>query len=727
MTDISRRDLLLGSGLVLAGSASPLRAAGEWHTATQPQPKALPAWVRSARILIAEGYNPPFYPELQFDPEKAVRLAVDIHANAFRYPAASYYAYFPTRSKYPVHPKLAGDPMRETVRLCRAAGLKTIAYLPVNHPFMDIHDSNPLYPEWQRRDAGGNPFITTHFGFSRYYEGCLNSPLRAEIIELVHEVLDYDFDLVYFDGPYQGMDHREEFCYCSWCRKAFFAATGRDIPAQNGPAEKVIACRRWIDDDVARGTLESLTEIVRGAKGLPVFFNNTSMLSRGWCRSRAISVTDGFMFESAETPEQKLFNLQLGKSTGKSIWTYVGYHSQYNGEHLMDKSIRGWYSYPLDSDDLLMDGAVAFAAGTGMVYWSLSRLYFMDRAPAALSEAQHVRSIFDWMNRQDTLMHSASIASQCGLLVSTQTIEWCSSPSYIAHAYPNGFHGIWRVLQEGSLASEPFLDFSLDRQQLDRYTAIYAANAACLSHAQCAMLADYVAAGGTLIATHLSGLFDEYGRAQTRRPLHNLLGIAFEADEPEEHPDLYLRMSGSDRLVPQDPQIVRFRAADDIEVLATTWDLALGQSLGAAMTRRSYGKGRALYIGSSLEAVYEETRIPAVCATLLALLEPFLAPSRRYRVHAQEGLITQYAEAPSAVLLHLIANTGNKVKKLRVNESYLDLENVPVAVRIPKGRRVVSVHLLRADRPAKFSQADGWVHLVIDRIRIHEAVVVRFA
>jgi hypothetical protein len=81
-----------------------------------------------------------------------------------------------------------------------------------------------------------------------------------------------------------------------------------------------------MDDEVANGMLQQLTDMVHTARGLPVLFNNTSMLSRGWCRSRSIAAADGFMFEAAETPEQNLFNLQLGHSTGKVIWTYVGYH-----------------------------------------------------------------------------------------------------------------------------------------------------------------------------------------------------------------------------------------------------------------------------------------------------------------------------------------------------------------------------------------------------------------
>lgn len=728
MAELSRRDLILGGGLLLAGSrlfaANPL-------SSDRAQPAIAPArdheWIRTARILLAEAYNPPFYPELDYDPEKAVHLAKALNANAFRFPAAAYYAYFPTRTNYPVHPKLAGDPMRETLRLCHAANLKAIAYIPVNHPFMDVNAANPRYPSWQRRDANGKPFVTTHFGFSRYYEGCLNSSLSEEIFALLQEVLTYDFDLVYFDGPYQGMDHRAEFCHCESCRAAFMKATGREIPSQDAPVGDLIAYTRWMNDDVARGMLQRLTDEVHATRALPVLYNNTSMLSRGWCRSRLISVTDGFMFEAAETPEQKLFNLQLGKSTDKVIWTYVGYHSQYNREHLKDKSIRGWYSYPVDGDDLLMDGSVAFSAGTGVVFWSLSRLYFMPHPPESYAEGKNIRTTFDLVEKYSDLLRTTCSSPQAGLLVNTQTIEWCSAPSFILSAYANGFHGIWQVMQEGSIASEPFLDFDSDRLDLNRYHLIYLSNAACLSSAQCLLLADFVTRGGTLVATSLSGLYDEYGRPQKHRPLHDLLGIAFTSDEPEERPELYLKIPGRNELIPQDPQIIHFQPAGDSTVLATTYDLARHENLGPAITRRNYGSGRVIYIGSNLEATYDETRMPVLRGLLLELLEPSLGASRRYRIPAGKGLLVQYSESPQAVLLHLIANTGNKIKKLRADECYLPVTNIPVAIRIPGEKSPMSARLLRADKPIQFAQKNGWVNLNLDSIYIHETVMLSLA
>src|SRR3982751_5753256 len=156
MNPITRRELLQQAGFLFAASA----LHGETSTYD---------WIPATRILIAEAYNPPFYPKFDYKGDRAVAIAKELNADSLRYPAASYYAYFPTKTKYPVHPELGGDdPMRRTVDLCRKAGLKTIAYLPLNHPFMEVSSSNANFADWTKRFADGKPMTTEHYGFTKY-------------------------------------------------------------------------------------------------------------------------------------------------------------------------------------------------------------------------------------------------------------------------------------------------------------------------------------------------------------------------------------------------------------------------------------------------------------------------------------------------------------------------------------------------------------------------------
>jgi hypothetical protein len=722
MNQLSRRELLKSAGLLLV--TPQLRAA----LPSAAVPSSAYEWIRSARVLIAEAYNPPFYPSLDYEPEKAVRIAKELNADSLRYPAAAYYAYFPTKSGYPVHPELSGDPMRQTVDLCRKASLKNVAYVPLNHPFMEVTSKDPRFAGWSKKFADGRPMTTEHYGFVEYYEGCLNSPVRDVIKALVREVLvDYPFDAMYFDGPYQGMQNAQNYCHCSYCDTAYRKKFGKPVPKQDETLsrEDEIQYTNWMANEVVIAFLLEIRETIRQTRDIPVLYNDTSLLSKREWRSRAIPLVDGFMFEAAETPEEKLFNMQLGQSTGKVTWTYVGTHTQYNREHLKNERVRGWFSYPVESQELLLDGATALAAGVGLVYWGLSRFFYQPERPLSYESGRYVKRIFDFQQENDVLLRSVQSQPQVGLLVGSQTIDWYNGKHFVSKAYQNCWHGAYQLLKASSYESEPFLDWQMSSQLLSRYRMLYAPNVACLSDSQCLMLADYVRAGGTLLATHLTSVADEYGRMRKNYGLAEVFGAEFNEPEPVEIPDLYLKLASGEE-IPQDPQVLRFRA-DGGTVLAETLDRGHRRTLGPAILRRSFGKGSAIYIGSSLEAVYEETRMKSLRVFFNSLVSPWLSAQRSYEIEYQSGVTPHFMASRDVLLLHLLADTGNKNKHFRSREEFLPVADVKVRIRIPQQRSVRSAILLQSGQSLPSTVRDGWLDVAVPRVWIHEAVKVDLA
>jgi len=235
-----------------------------------------------------------------------------------------------------------------------------------------------------------------------------------------------------------------------------------------------------------------------------------------------------------------------------------------------------------------------------------------------------------------------------------------------------------------------------------------------------------VAAGGALLATHLTSVADEYGRMRNDFGLAELFGARLTSPEPVEIPDLYLKPVGAAPEIPQDPQVVRFSAVDPGTVIAETLDRGHRRNLGAAVVRRSFGKGTVIYVGSSLEAVYQETRMTSVRDYLASLLEPLVGAQRAYRVDPRPGLMPHFTVAGDSLLLHLLANTGNKWKKLRMREEYLPIPNVRVRIRVPEGRRIISARLVRAGKPLEHGVKDGWLEATVPAVRIHELIEIRF-
>ena len=570
--------------------------------------------------------------------------------------------------------------------------------------------------------------ITRHLGWTRFYEGCLNSPLRNEIRERLQEVVtNYPVDMMYFDGPYQGMDQRQQFCHCKYCRVAYRKARGKDIPLQNGTAslDDIVEYKLWLSDDVVDGFMHEICDMVRQARDVPIVYNDTGLLGGDW-RSRAYRYVDGFMFEAADTPEQKLFNMRVGQSTGKVIWTYISSHTEYNREHVEDKSKRGWYSNPVAGRRLLLDGAVATAAGVGYCYWGLNRVFYVSGDILNHESVRSVREVFAFARDHELLLRSVRREPQLGIVVGTQTVQWYQESLFVPHAYANYYYGAHQLIKSLSYDAEPFLDYDITLKRLRAFRLVYAPNVACLSDAQCSALEGYVRQGGILLATHLSSVADEFGRLRKDYGLSAMFQATLTPPQPVELVDLYLRLS-SGKLIPQDPQVMLFKARANARVLAETYSRGDRKVLGPAILHSQHGKGQVIYIGSGLEAIYEETLNGSLRAYFRRLLDPILNPSRSYEVDFKPGLLHQFALSENILLLHLLANTGDIWKKLLVQEHFLPVKNVQVRVRLPENRRVKSVTLMWSGKQAAWRVESGWVKLTVPEVEVYEVIRVDLA
>ena len=201
-----------------------------------------------------------------------------------------------------------------------------------------------------------------------------------------------------------------------------------------------------------------------------------------------------------------------------------------------------------------------------------------------------MKEIFDFSKQHQALLAAATGRPLAGVLVSDQTIDWFAGKHYVSKGYENYYHGAWQVLKDLGYDAEPFLDYLMTPEQLAKYKLVYVPNAPCLSDAQCAMLRDYVNAGGTLIATHLTSVADQHGKMRANFGLADLFGAKFSNVEPVEIPDLYLKLPDGE-LIPQDPQVMRFTNTGGGTVLAETVDLGHRGNLGPAIVRRDRGQG----------------------------------------------------------------------------------------------------------------------------------------
>jgi hypothetical protein len=374
---------------------------------------------------------------------------------------------------------------------------------------------------------------------------------------------------------------------------------------------------------------------------------------------------------------------------------------------------------------LQLDAAVATAAGAGYCYWGLNRLFYLPQDILDDPSIRGLKAVLDFVQRNGKLLRSVSPVPQAGILTGTQTIQWYQSSSFVPQAYGNYYHGAWQLLKDIGYDAAPFLDYEMTAESLAKYKLVYVPNAPCLSEAQCSMLTSYVESGGALVATHLTSITDEFGRPRHDFGLSELFDAHPKVYEPVEIPDLYLHVISSGKLFPQDSQVILFGGDGGEAVdIAETLDRGHRGTLGPAVISRRYGKGQVIYIGSGLEAVYEETLNESLRTFFHSLLDPILASSRTYELEFRPGLMPQFASSPDNLLLHLLANTGNIWKKLLVQEEFLPVKDVRVRLRLPQGRTAKSVALMWSGAAPSWSVRDGWVELTVPQVQVYEVIRV---
>ena len=117
--------------------------------------------------------------------------------------------------------------------------------------------------------------------------------------------------------------------------------------------------------------------------------------------------------------------------------------------------------------------------------------------------------------------------------------------------------------------------------------------------------------------------------------------------------------------------------------------------------------------------------MPILRTSFGTLFEPYLGAKRSYQIEYQPGLTPHLMASKDTLVLHLLADTGNKNKHLRPREGFLPVTDVKARIKVSSTPK--SVSLLRSGENISVTQNSGWIELTVPRVLVHEAVRVDLA
>ena len=683
------------------------------------------SWIQTARVFLVDAYQPPFAPKFEYDAEALARTMVEMHANTVRISTMGKYATI-QGVRFSRHPDQgARDVLAETIAACKPRGIRTVAYISTGHKLawsMVTRD----YPEYaQRVRPGGRPDRQHMYVGEDHGTVCWNTPYRQAFLDLVeHVVRDYAVDGVYFDTwrPFYFWPGLK-VCYCDGCRNGFRQASGKELPWHEREEDyteqdrEVIAeYHHWYHEQLM-GVMLEVRRIVKAHKDIPLIYNVNNADNMENEDPRILKAIDAFLYERGHSLLERAQGVSVARAAGLGVWPYVGVYNNWprvipNGLDYQQEifATAAFGGAPIIAQPYAY---VTQTEGRRWVSFPFSVLQHYERE---LQGSENVPYVGVMQATRNPPGHA-----QTGWFWSAD-VQSSTLGAFAACLY--GHIQVSSVPQ--SLLDEP--------EKLARYRVLYLPDIPQLTPRRRENLERFVENGGGLLACYGTSLYGADGERLDRFDLEPLLRVR------PVHPqgalaqtlNSYRCMTGGPNdlyLTPHaasDGPLVPLGYFEPVEALdggSTMMDIVTGDGrrpILPGIVTSTHGKGRVVYLASSLESLYSATKESVLGQCLRNLVEYAAATPPPYQVTAPSPLIVNLTQNGNHRVLHLLNWTTEPD-----NESaYLPpVENVLVRLSIPKGRQV---HALAGFPNPSFrhKQSGHELELRIPRVDAYEAISI---
>ncbi len=685
---------------------TPGQSLGSWMTRTtcaiaclsaslpgnaQENKPPIPPWVRNVTRMA-------FVTPGQVD--EAAKLGVQVaHGNAV-------WPYYPLQRDGVGLNTQDAKVLRNFVEACHRNKMKLVLGLPPFPPvnLVDKHPDWRVHPD----DTGKIHKVQPEEKNLGTRLGCNLGPWGDYLIDVCVELVkNYQVDGYSFDGNYH-----PPICYCPHCKEAYQRDRGRALPAKVNLDD--VAYREYL---VWRGErLEEhylkLKRSLRRANPDAVLMSwtvNAGRYGHFLHSPRAMPTSLNRIFDLPMQEwwlDETNFGASIAPAFGAEyLAATVGYGPNASEPYLMSRgNPYGTDSFP--KHERLARTFLAMTHGSQ----AAQSLGWPGQAAANMEVFQAVAERERWLTDVRPLPWAA-------LLVSEQTRQFYAykdiADRFLAHNF-----GVFRCAMEEHLPLTLLNDWDIKPKELAKHKLLVLANAAALSDAQVAAVREYVNAGGGLVATTETSLFDELGRPRSDFALADVFGVSYRGrpKAPLQRPELdanfavtvdeayWKQRTGVARLTWTKHQLLEEPRLHELSpgksAIFRGPSVAVGAPKGGSETVanfqpegssnsfpavivRTYGKGRVVYLATGLDHALHSYAYPYQRVILSRAIrwaageEPPIRVSAPMCVHA--AFYELHHEAHGRLVIHLFNNINTAAQHgLPAVETPLREETVPI-------------------------------------------------
>lgn len=684
---------------------------------------------------------------LDFD---ADRMARDFHAMGvtfFSFFAGGYVTTYPSRLRDArISPYLGGrDVTGEIVEAAHKCGIKAIAMadLSILPP-----ETAQRHPGWAAVDAEGVPYL----GPSGMYTACIMGGYAQEFGKsMVNEILEhYDVDAVKFGGGSYGFFNR--ICYCENCRKSYENMFHEPLPLKKDWDDP-----HWLRYQQWRMSMTServkfLHNMVTDVKpGLPVMGNGFGFALVESVLNSALDMEDMAAYQDMiQVEAQDRYFMHPDMSGAWQSLTWTGEEARYMTS-VTEKPIWIVVSYfkAWPWRRCAMDYAEQKAYMAQIIANGASPMINLSGGPPAVHEDQRgfraPAEIFGFLRKHSAYYDGDSSGANVAIVYSQNTLIYYGKDQ-AREKYVEALRGIERALDERHIPYDIISEKTLDQKHLSRYRTLILPNMACMSAETADIIKEYIGAGGSLVATFETSLFDEKGNKRKELLLSDVLmaeysGVTEHVNgrQPDGRQN-YCRLCGKHPLLEgiEDTEVLpaaglycAVKAADNTDVpltltypfivfpegLAYATEPDTGHPMAVAYEHA--GGGRTIYLPGQFDRLHWITGFPDLSKLFANAILWTLKGDVPAVCDAPKTLCMSLRVQEKRAMVHLVNLTGGS----RVFDQIIPVYDIPVRInRNLLGGRPKAFTLSNGN-PLDIEEQNGCYSVVLPRIIDYEVVV----
>jgi Hypothetical glycosyl hydrolase 6/Beta-galactosidase trimerisation domain len=660
------------------------------------------------------------------------------HSDAACLSAGGCVAYYPTKIPLHYRSKFLGDRdcFGDLVAGCRKLGMNVVARTDPHAVHQDVYDA---HPDWIAVDAQGRK--RKHWADPDLWVTCALGPCNFEFMtDVTREIMT----LYKVDGIFSNRWAGSGMCYCQHCQENFRKFAGLDLPRTGNPQDparrQYIVWRQQRLFELWRLWDREIKKINPGASYIPN--------AGGGALSDLDMKTIGELAPTLFADRQARRGVMPPWSNGKNGKEYAA--------TLGNKAIAGIFSMGVEEpyrwkDSVQNKEEIQLWVVDGIAH--NLRPWFTKFNGKVIDKRwmKPVEDLYVWHYRNERYLRNERSLARVGLVYSQQTASFYGGEQAHAKVEDHAL-GFYQALVEARIPFDMVHDRLLDPAHIARFRTLILPNIAALSTAQCRQLAEYVQAGGNLVATHETSLYDEWGVRRADFGLASLFGAKFEGRVDADVHNSYLNVDKDPRTNAFHPIVHGLEDATRI-INGAKWvhttpvdsmhspltlvpsypDLPM-EEVWARVPRtdipglyaRQSGKGRVVYFPFDVDRTFWEVLSPDHGVLLKNAVRWAHNEEQPLAVEGRGVLDVSLWMQKDSIAAHLVNLTNPMMMKGPVRE-ILPAPPQQVRIRAPEGRRVRKVSLLVSGKTPSSRISGNLVSLEIPSIELHEVVAVDLA